>query len=78
MPQTSVVMGPPPRQVRALQGPGTGNSSRSSSNETEQEVGCTFKGIVKNLKHSMKYVFISQNTQTIEVRKVLKHSSNAI
>ena len=36
--QTSVVMGPPPPQVRALQGPGTGISSRSSSSETEPEV----------------------------------------
>ena len=35
--QPSVVMGPPP-QVPALRGPGNGNSSRSSSNETEQEV----------------------------------------
>ena len=31
------VMGPP--QVPALGGPGTRDSSRSSSNETEQEVG---------------------------------------
>lgn len=37
-PPTSVVMGPPPPQVRALQGPGTGISSRSSSSETEPEV----------------------------------------
>lgn len=36
--QTSVVMGPPPPQVRALHGPGTGISSRSSSSETEPEV----------------------------------------
>ena len=36
--QTSVVMGPPPPQVRAIQGPGTGISSRSSSSETEPEV----------------------------------------
>lgn len=35
--QTSVVMGPPPPQVRAIQGPGTGISSRSSSSETEPE-----------------------------------------
>ncbi|KAL9958438.1 hypothetical protein ACROYT_G035450 [Oculina patagonica] len=35
--QSPVVMGPPARHVRALHGPGTGNSSRSSSNETEQE-----------------------------------------
>ena len=35
--QSSVVMGPP--QVPALVGPGTRDSSRSSSNETEQEVG---------------------------------------
>ena len=28
----------PPAQVRALKGPGTRESSRSSSNETEQEV----------------------------------------
>ena len=28
----------PPAQVRALRGPGTRESSRSSSNETEQEV----------------------------------------
>ncbi|XP_078350635.1 uncharacterized protein LOC144635377 isoform X2 [Oculina patagonica] len=35
--QSPVVMGPPPRHVRALHGPGNGNSSRSSSNETEQE-----------------------------------------
>ena len=32
------VMGPPAK-VRAIRGPGTRDSSRSSSNETEQEVG---------------------------------------
>lgn len=41
--KTSAVMGPPPRQIRALHGPGTGNSSRSSSNETEQEVSQTLR-----------------------------------
>lgn len=35
------VMGPPAK-VRALKGPGARESSRSSSNETEQEVDCLF------------------------------------
>lgn len=56
---TPVVMGPPPRHVRALHGPGTGNSSRSSSNETEQEVGRTFlRHCQKKLKRLMKCVFL--------------------
>lgn len=38
--QAAMVMGPPLPQVPALRAPLTGNSeSRSSSNETEQEVG---------------------------------------
>lgn len=36
--QQTPVMGPPAK-VRAIRGPGTRDSSRSSSNETEQEVG---------------------------------------